>query len=250
MVTAKNIRARPKLKLFVKYKIYSSIRFSNNKKLVKQKSVNSGLSIKQKMTKNLQQRKLGWYYYKVKLTRNNVFILSRNSLSINKKYKTLILSKQKFKKSLLISNNTIRFVFKSKNKLLVERLYCKIDFLLFRVFSFSSLFYVRKLILSRFVKLICINKYIIKSDFIIKRGNLVVIVKHLFYPKIKFYNQKKLLTMSNFNGSNTFLLFGADINYKTQSFILNLDFIKYFQSFSVFYGFFFQKEVIYNFYSR
>jgi ribosomal protein S4 len=249
MVNIKKIRIRPKLKLFIKYKIYSSIRFSNNKKLVKQKNLGYGSSIKQKMIQKTQQRKPGWYYYKTKLMRNNILILSKNSLSINKKYKTLLLSKQKFKHSLFISNNTVRFIFKSKNKQVLQRLYCRIDFLLFRVFSFSSLFYVRQLVLNRFIKLVCINKYIVKSNFIVKPGNLVVIVKYIFYPKIKSYI-KKISAYNNFNNSNTFLLFGVDVNYKTQSFILNFDFIKYFQIFSIFYGFFFSKEIIYNFYNR
>jgi ribosomal protein S4 len=249
MVNIKKTRTRPKLKLFIKYKIYSSIRFSNTKKLVKQKNLGYGTSIKQKMMQNLQQRKPGWYYYKTKLMRNNVFVLSKNSLSINKKYKTLLLSKQKFKNSLFIGNNTIRLIFTSKNKHVLQHLYCRIDFLLFRVFSVSSLFYARQLILNRFIKLICVNKYIVKNNFIVKPGNLVVIIKYLFYPKIKSYTEK-VVNCNNFNNSNTFLLFGIDINYKTQSFILNFDFIKYFQIFSIFYGFFFSKEIIYNFYSR
>jgi len=249
MVNIKKIRARPKLKLFIKYKIYSSIRFSNSKKLVKQKILGYGSSIKQKMIQNLKQRKPGWHYYKTKLMRNNIFILSKNSLSINKKYKTLLLSKQKFKNSLFISNNAVRSIFKSKNRRVLQQLYCRVDFLLFRIFSFSSLFYVRQLLLNRSVKLVCVNKYIVKSNFIVKPGNLVVIVKYLFYPKIKSYI-KKVSNYNNFNNSSTFLLFGIDINYKTQSFILNFDFITYFQIFSIFYGFFFSKEIIYNFYNR
>jgi ribosomal protein S4 len=249
MVNVKKTRIRPKLKLFIKYKIYSSIRFSNSKKLVKQKNLGYGSSIKQKMIQNLQQRKPGWHYYKTKLMRNNIFTLSKNSLSINKKYKTLLLSKQKFKNSLFLSNNVVRLIFKSKNKNVLQQLYCRVDFLLFRIFSFSSLFNVRQLVLNRCIKLVCVNKYIVKSNFIVKPGNLVVIVKHLFYPKIKSY-VKKTLSYSNFNNSNTFLLFGIDVNYKTQSFILNFDFIKYFQIFSIFYGFFFSKEIIHNFYSR
>jgi len=249
MVNTIKTRTRPKLKLFIKYKIYSSIRFSNNKKLVKQKKLGYGSSIKQKMVQNLQQHKPGWHYYKAKLMRNNIFVLSKNSLSINKKYKTLLLSKQKFKNSLFISNNAIRLIFKYKNKQILQQLYCRIDFLLFRIFSFSSLFHVRKLILNRFIKLVCINSYIIKSNFIVKPGNLVVIVKYLFYPKIKSYADK-ILGSNNFNNSSTFLLFGIDVNYKAQGFILNFDFIKYFQIFSIFYGFLFSKEVIYNFYSR
>lgn len=250
MVTIKNIRSRPKLKLFVKYKNYFSIRFLNNKKLVKQKNFGFGSSIKQKMIQNLQVRRSGWLYYKLKLMRNNVFILSKNSLSLNKKYKTLLFSKQKFKHSLFISNNFMRNIFKSNNNPFLEKLYSRIDFILFRILPLPTLFYVRQLILNRFIKIKCTNKYIVKSNFIIKPGNLIVITKYLFYPKIKSYNKQKLLNFSNFNSSNTFLLFGIDINYKTQSFIMNLDFIKYFQVFSIFYGFFFQKEIIQNFYNR
>jgi ribosomal protein S4 len=249
MVDIKKMRTRPKLKLFIKYKIYSSIRFSNSKKLIKHKNLSYGSSIKQKMIPNFQQRKPGWNYYKTKLMRNNIFMLSKNSLSINKKYKTLLLSKQKFKNSLFISNNAVRFIFKSKNKNILQQLYCRVDFLLFRIFSFSSLFYVRQLVLNRFVKLVCVNKYIVKSNFIVKPGNLIIIIKYLFYPKIKSY-VKNISSYSNFNNSSTFLLFGIDVNYKTQSFILNFDFINYFQIFSIFYGFFFSKEIIYNFYSR
>jgi ribosomal protein S4 len=249
MVNITKARTRPKLKLFIKYKIYSSIRFSNNKKLVKQKFLGCGSSIKQKMMQNLQPRKPGWYYYKAKLMRNNIFVLSKNSLSISKKYKTLLLSKQKFKSSLFISNNAIRLIFKRKSKQILRQMYCRTDFLLFRIFSFSSLFHARRLVLNRFIKLVCINKYIIKSNFIVKPGNLVVVVKYLFYPKIKSYG-KKLLGCNNFNNSSTFLLFGIDVNYKTQGFILNFDFTKYFQIFSIFYGFSFSKEIIYNFYSR
>jgi ribosomal protein S4 len=238
---------RPQLKVLVKYKIYLSVRLLNNKKLIKQKKCYFGSVIKQKTMENIRKKNSGWVYLKNKLSRNNIFVLSTNNLSINKKYKMYLLSKQKFKNAFFISNNFMRSLFKYKT--LLQKLYCRIDFLVFRIFPFSTLFFIRKLIYHRCIKIKCINKYIVKINYIVQCENLIVITKHIYYPKIQSYN-KKIKIFNHFNYSNTFLLFGMDINYKIQSFILNLDFLRYFEVFSIFYGFLFSINTIKNFYNR
>jgi len=248
MVINKNKRTRIKLKLLIKYRIYFSIRLLNNNKLVNKNNFISQFSIKQKIINNIKNKRSGWNNSKIKILRNNLFIISKNSVYINKKFKTLLLCKQKFYNSFFLTNYLMCYLFKYNNNNF-KKLICRIDFLLLRIFSFPSLFYIRKLILNRFVKIDYSKKYVVKINYIIHNGELITVIKNIFHPKIKSYD-KKITSFKYFNTSNIFLLFGIDINYKTQSFVLNIDFIDYFEIFSSFYGILFSKYNIVNFYNR
>jgi len=250
IITNNNKRSRPKLKILIKYNVYFAIRLLSNKKNVHKKTIGFSSLIKNKIISSINKKISGWYYLKIKISRNNLFVISKNIVYINKKFKILLLCKQKFRNMFFLTDHLIRYLFKhNNNNSVFKKLIFRVDFLLLRIFSFSTLFFTRKLILRRFIKIVCIKKYIIDINFLIKPGNLICVIKHIFHPKIKSYNLK-ITSFKFFDNSNLFLLFGVDINYRTQSFIINFDFIFYFEIFSIFFGSNFSRKNLFNFYNR
>jgi ribosomal protein S4 len=121
----------------------------------------------------------------------------------------------------------------------LNSIWLRLDFLIFRLFPVSSLFFVRQVIKHGFVLL---NSNCIRGSQKVKVGDIVIITKHMYFPK-EIIGKNKFPFVSP-------LFFDVDINFKTQSFVLNSVFITSYARFSSFSGFTFNYDNIKNFYSR
>jgi hypothetical protein len=241
MSQSKSIRIRPKLKFLVKYKVFTSIRLFRADKLIKQKRSSRQASIKQRLLQMSVQRRKGWKLFRQRILRNDVVVLPKVPVSINKRYKSLLTSKQRFKLAVFLKHSLLKELFRSKKKWQsLNQIWLRVDFLIFRLFPVPSLFFVRQLIKHRFV---CVGSTPVTcGSYLVKPGDLVVITKRLFFPQ-------DCLTQERFS-LPTPLFFDIDINYKTQAFVINSFFLHSYARFSNFSGFAFQYENIKNFYSR
>ena len=241
MKQIKSSKIRPKFKKLVKYKTFYSLRVFNLLKSIKQKRLTKALSIKQKLVQNSFVRKNGWKFFIPKIKRNDVVTLSKTPVYLNKRYKMLLHSKQRFQLSVFLNNKTLKKIFHSGSNIWksLNSIWLRLDFLIFRLFPVSSLFFVRQIIKHGFVLLNAAN---IKGSQQVKTGDIVVITKHLYFPK-EIFGKNKFPFISP-------LFFDVDINFKTQSFVLNSIFINSYVRFSTFSGFSFDYGNIKNFYNR
>jgi ribosomal protein S4 len=241
MSQSKSIRIRPKLKFLVKYKVFSSIRLFKADKLIKQKRSSRQASIKQRLMQTGAQRRRGWKLFRPRIVRNDVVVLPKSPVSLNKRYKNLLTAKQRFKLSVFLKNSLLKQLFRSKNNWqALNNIWLRVDFLIFRLFPVPSLFFVRQLIKHRFVHVGSMP--VACSSYIVKPGDLVVITKRLFFPQACLNQDRFPLP--------TPLFFDVDVSYKTQAFVLNSFFLHSYGRFSNFSGFAFQYETIKNFYNR
>ena len=241
MSQSKSIRLRPKLKFLVKYKVFSSIRFFKVDKLVKQKRSSRQASIKQRLMQTISQRRRGWKLFQPRIVRNDITVLPKSPVSLKKRYKTLLVAKQRFKLATFLRNSLIKQLFRSnKNWQALNQIWLRVDFLIFRLFPVPSLFFVRQLIKHRFVQIG--SNPVTSASYLVKPGDLVVITKRLTFPE-DCLNQEKF-------SLPTPLFFDIDINYRTQAFVVNSSFLHSYGRFSNFSGFVFQYENIKNFYNR
>jgi ribosomal protein S4 len=241
MSQSKSIRIRPKLKFLVKYKVFSSIRIFKTDKLIKQKRSSRQASIKQKLMQTSSQRRRGWKLFRPRIVRNDVVVLPKSPVSLNKRYKNLLTAKQRFKLAVFLKNSLLKQLFRSKrNWQALNEIWSRVDFLIFRLFPVPSLFFVRQLIKHRFVQVGSIP--ITCGSYLVKPGDLVVITKRLGFPQ-------DCLNQDRFS-LPTPLFFDVDINYRTQAFVLNSLFLHSYGRFSNFSGFAFQYENIKSFYNR
>jgi ribosomal protein S4 len=241
MSQSKSIRIRPKLKLLVKYKVFSSIRFFKTDKLIKQKRSSRQASIKQKLMQTSAQRRQGWKLFRPRIVRNDIVILPKSPVSLSKRYKSLLTAKQRFKLAVFLKNSLLKQLFRSRhNWQALNQIWLRVDFLIFRLFPVPSLFFVRQLIKHRFVQVS--STPITCGSYLVKPGDLVVITKRLFFPQ-------ECLDQERFS-LPTPLFFDVDVNYRTQAFVINSLFLHSYGRFSNFSGFAFQYESIKNFYNR
>lgn len=189
MKQIKNLKIRPKFKKLVKYKIFYSLRVFNLLKSIKQKRLTKALSIKQKLAQNSFVRKNGWKFFIPKIKRNDVVTLSKTPVYLNKRYKMLLHSKQRFQLSLFLSNKTLKKIFHSGSNIWksLNSIWLRLDFLIFRLFPVSSLFFVRQIIKHGFVLLNATN---IKGSQQVKTGDIVVITKRLYFPKRNLWEKQ------------------------------------------------------------
>lgn len=241
MKQIKTLQIRPKFKKLVKYKIFYSLRVFSLLKPIKQKRLSKGISIKQKLAQNFSTRRNGWRFIIPKIKRNDIITLPKIPVQQNKRYKMLLQSKQRFQLSLFLSNNKLKKIFCLGNHTWqsLNSIWLRLDFLIFRLFPVSSLFFVRQVIKHGFVLL---NSNCIRGSQKVKVGDIVIITKHMYFPK-EIIGKNKFPFVSP-------LFFDVDINFKTQSFVLNSVFITSYARFSSFSGFTFNYDNIKNFYSR
>jgi ribosomal protein S4 len=241
MSQSKSIRIRPKLKFLVKYKVFSSIRIFKADKLIKQKRSSRQASIKQKLMQTSLQRRRGWKLFRPRIARNDIVVLPKSPVSLNKRYKSLLTAKQRFKLAVFLKNSLLKQLFRSKdNWHALNQIWLRTDFLIFRLFPVPSLFFVRQLIKHRFVQVG--STPVTCGSYLVQPGDLVTVTKRLHFPQ-------GCLTQERFS-LPTPLFFDIDINYRTQAFVLNSSFLHSYGRFSNFSGFAFQYESIKNFYNR
>jgi ribosomal protein S4 len=200
------------------------------------------------------QRRRGWKLFRPRIVRNDVVVLPKSPVSLNKRYKNLLTAKQRFKLAVFLKNSLLKQLFRSKrNWQALNEIWSRIDFLIFRLFPVSSLFFVRQLIKHSFVKVS--STPVSCGSYLVKSGDLVVITKRLSFPKGCLILAQKGLrhpvkqNQKKFN-LPTPLFFDIDINYKTQAFVLNSFFLHLYGRFSNFSGFAYHYENIKNFYNR
>jgi ribosomal protein S4 len=241
MSQSKSIRIRPKLKFLVKYKVFSSIRIFKADKLIKQKRSSRQASIKQRLMQTSLQRRRGWKLFRPRIVRNDVVVLPKSPVSLNKRYKNLLTAKQRFKLAVFLKNSLLKQLFRSKkNWQALNQIWSRVDFLIFRLFPVPSLFFVRQLIKHRFVQVG--STPVTCGSYLVKPGDLVVVTKRLLFPQ-DCLNQERF-------SLPTPLFFDVDVNYRTQAFVLNSFFLHSYGRFSNFSGFAFQHETIKSFYNR
>lgn len=241
MSQSKSIRIRPKLKLLVKYKVFSSIRFFKTDKLIKQKRSSRQASIKQKLMQTSAQRRQGWKLFRPRIVRNDIVILPKSPASLSKRYKSLLTAKQRFKLAVFLKNSLLKQLFRSRNNWqALNQIWLRVDFLIFRLFPVPSLFFIRQLIKHRFVQIG--STPVTCGSYLVKPGDLVVITKRLFFPQECLDQERFSLPAP--------LFFDVDINYRTQAFVINSIFLHSYGRFSNFSGFAFQYENIKNYYNR
>jgi len=142
---------------------------------------------------------------------------------------------------LFLSNRFLKdLFFNNLNKQRVlNTLWLRLDFLIFRFFPVTSLFFVRQIIRHGFVLL---NSCKLKGSEIIKPGDVVVITRYLYFPK-QIFGKNRFPFLS-------LLFFDVDINFCSQSFVLNSYFLNSCVRFSAFSGFSFKSDHIKDFYNR
>lgn len=173
--------------------------------------------------------------------RNDIVILPKQPVSLGKRYKSLLTTKQRFQLAVFLKNSLLKQLFRSKKTWqALNPIWSRVDFLIYRLFPVPSLFFVRQLIKHSFVQVGSIP--VTCGGYFVKPGDLVVILKRLIFPQ-------DCLTQAKFSLPAP-LFFDVDVNYKTQSFVFNSFFLTSYGRFSNFSGFAFQHENIKNFYNR
>lgn len=160
---------------------------------------------------------------------------------LTKRYKSLLVEKQRFKLSVFIKNVLLKKFFRSTKKWSVLiGVWLRVDFIIFRIFPVSSLFFVRQLIKHGFV--LVGSKPVNHGGHLVKVGDIIVITKRLVLPQVCLTHKRFFIPSPMF--------FDFDVNYQTQSFVLNSPFLHSYARFSNFLGFGFQYENVKNFYNR